>query len=166
MIQTWAQHAQMARKLTPVDVQAVTGYTRDQFKALLRELSEWFPAQSARVAREFTPQDMIVFGVVQVLDVRIGIRRKQIGVMLPKLRKALFVPREVARSPSLAITFEPLHIEYLSEKANALEGVLVSLAPIIDRVDAYLGVAQSSIIQDSLRLNGGVIRQRRRRAST
>lgn len=154
----------MVRRLTSIDVQAVTGYTRYQFKGLMRELAAWFPAQGARVAREFTPHDLTVFGVVRVLDSRIGMRRKQIGPMIPTLRKALLVPREVERSPYLAISFDPVQIEYVSAKGFIGEGVLISLGPINDVVDRYLGVARSpNSAQENHTLPPTVVPSRRRR---
>lgn len=154
----------MARRLTSSDVCNVTGYTRYQLKALLKQLGASFSAQSERVAREFTPQEMILLGVVWALDIRIGIRRKQIGQMLAKLRKALFVPRDVDPSPALAISFDPLHIEYVTGKISIREGMVISLGPIIDRVDTYLGVAKGrNMAQETLRLPPGAVRARRRR---
>jgi len=156
----------MARRLTASDVCEVTGYTRYQFKSLLRELSAWFPASSARVAREFSPHDLIVFGVVHILDCRVGMRRKRIGSMLTKLRQVLLGPREVDRSPCLAISLDPLHIEYVSGKSSIREGVLVSLEPIFDRIDHYLGAAQPwNGAQENLRLPHGAVRSRRRRVA-
>jgi hypothetical protein len=156
----------MARKLTASDVCQVTGYSRDQFKNLLRELSTSFPASSARVAREFSPHDLIVFGVVRVLDSRVGVRRKQIGSMHAKLRQVLLGPRAVGQSPCLAISFDPLHVEYVSGKSPIQEGVLISLEPIFDRVDRYLGAAQPwNSAQESLRLSPGAVRSRHRRVA-
>lgn len=154
------------RKLTASDVCEVTGYSRDQLKALLKGVPTWSPAPSARVAREFLPHDLIVLGVVRALDSRVGMRRKQIGLMLPKLRQALLGPREVDRSAYLAISFNPLHVEYVSEKTSIREGVMVSLEPIFDRVDGYLGAAQSwNASQENLRLPLGAVRSRRRKAA-
>lgn len=154
------------RKLTASDVCEVTGYNRDQLKALLKELPAWSSAPSARVAREFSPHDLIVLSVVHVLDSRVGIRRKRIALMLTKLRQALFGPREVDRSARLAISFDPMHVEYMSGKISIREGVLISLEPIFDRVDHYLGAAQSwNASQENLRLGPGSLRSRRRRAA-
>ncbi len=152
------------RKLTASDVCEVTGYNRDQLKAVLK-LPHWSAAPGARMAREFSPHDLIVLGVVRVLDSRVGIRRKQIGLMLTKLRQALLGPREVDRSASLAISFDPIHVEYVSGKNPSREGLLISLEPIFDRVDRYLGAARSwNASQENLRLGPGSLRSRRRRA--
>ena len=86
--------------------------------------------------------------------------------MLPKLRQALLGPREVDRSAYLAISFDPLHVEYVSGKTSIREGVLVSLELIFDRVDGYLGAAQSwNASQENLRLPPGAVRSRRRKAA-
>jgi hypothetical protein len=154
-----------ARKLTASDACEVTGYTRDQLKALLRDLPAWGPPPRARAAREFSPHDLIVLGVVHVLDSRISLRRRQIGLMLPKLRQALLGPREVTRSPRLAISFDPLSVEYLSGRMpSARDGLLISLGPIFDRVDYYLGATQSrKTFQKNLPLPPEPVRSRRRR---
>lgn len=152
------------RKLTASDVCEVTGYRRDQLKALLKEMKALPAAPSERVAREFSAHDLIVLGVVHMLDTRIGIRRKKIASMLPQLRKALFGPRAVDRSAYVAISFDPLCVEYVSGKATPKESVLVSLEPIFDKVDQYLGAVQPwSAVQGNLRLGAALVRSRRRR---
>lgn len=151
------------RKLTASDVCEVTGYSRDQLKALVKEMKALPAAPSQRVAREYSAHDLIVLAVVHVLDVRIGIRRKNIALMLPQLRKALFGPRAVDRSAYVAITFDPLQIEYISGKATLKESILVSLEPIFDGVDQYLGTVQPRVAQENLRLGAGLVRSRRRR---
>lgn len=152
------------RKLTASDVCEVTGYGRDQFKALLKEMKTLPAAPGQRVAREFSAHDLIVLSVVHVLDVRIGIRRKNIALLLPQLRDVLFRPRAVDRSAYVAISFDPLQVEYISGKAVLRESVLVSLQPIFDRVDQYLGAVQPrNMAQESLRLGAGLVRSRKRR---
>jgi hypothetical protein len=154
------------RKLTASDVCEVTGYNRDQLKALLKELPDWSAAPSARIAREFSPHDLIVLGVVHALDSRVGIRRKLIAPMLAKLQQVLLGPREVDRSARLIISFDPTHVEYVSEKTSIREGVLISLEPIFDRVDRYLGAVPSrNTAQENLRLGPSSLRPRRSRAA-
>lgn len=116
------------------------------------------------MAREYSPHDLTVFAVVHVLDRRVGVRRKQIAGMISKLRKALLVPREVDPSPYLSISFDPLNIEYVTGEIPMREGVLVSLGPINEAVDRYLGVGRPRrAAQETLRLPPTVVRARRRR---
>jgi hypothetical protein len=152
------------RRLTAADVCEVTGYGRDQLKALLKEIPGWSASPGARVARQFSPHDLIVLSVVQVLDTRIGIRRKRIGLLVSKLRQALLGPREASASAHLTISFDPPSIEYVSGAQSIDEGVVISLQPIFHRVDRYLGAARSSdVSQENLRLPPAAGTNRRRR---
>lgn len=156
-----------ARKLTAADVCEVTGYNRDQLRGVLRELPQWSAAPAERMARAFSAHDLIVLSVVHTLDAVIGIRRKTIASLFPQLRSALSGPKRVAASARLVITFAPLRVEYLDGKVVAQEGVVVSLQPIFDRVDQYLGASQllAANSQTDLRLGPGLIRGRRRRGA-
>jgi len=156
------------RKLTAADVCEVTGYTRDQLRALLNELPAWSEeAPSARVAREYSAHDLIVLSVIHVLDSRVGIRRRQIASMLNQLRRALSGPRDIDRNARLAISFDPQHIDYVGSGSDIQEGVVISLGPVFDRVDQYLGAAQTGTASAQSRLQIGptLVRPRRRRAA-
>lgn len=155
------------RKLTAADVCGVTGYNRDQLRGVLKELPRWSAAPAERMARAFSAHDLIVLSVVHTLDVVIGIRRKTIALVFPKLQSVLSGPKRVAASARLVIAFAPLRVEYLDGKTVVSEGVVVSLQPIFDRVDRYLGVGQlpSADSQADLRLGPGLIRARRRRGA-
>jgi hypothetical protein len=155
------------RKLTAADVCEVTGYNRDQLRGVLKELPSWAVTPGERVARAFTAQDLIALSVVHTLDSVMGIRRRTIASVFPKLRTALSGPKGVGVSARLIITFSPLRVEYADEKAPAPEGVTVFLQPIFDRVDGYLGVGKhlASEAQATLGLGPGLIRSRRRRGA-
>jgi hypothetical protein len=156
-----------ARKLTAADVCEVTGYNRDQLRALLKELPAWSAAPGARMAREYSARDLIVLSVVHVLDSVIGIRRKSIALILPLLLQNLSGPKPIAADARLVIMFAPPLVKYLDGKAVASEGVVVALQSIIDRVDRYLGAAQilAPNSQADLQLGPGLVRTRRRRAA-
>jgi hypothetical protein len=155
------------RKLTAADVCAVTGYNRDQLRGVLKELPRWSAAPGERMARTFSAQDLVVLSVVHTLDAVIGIRRKTIALIFPQVRGALSGPKRVAASARLAVTFAPLHVEYLDGKDVLPEGVVVALQPILDRVDRYLGAGQllPAGSQADLRLGPGLVRARRRRGA-
>lgn len=157
------------RKLTAADVREVTGYTRDQLRALLNELPVWSEeASSARVAREYTAHDLIVLSVIYLLDIRVGIRRKQIALMLSHLRRALSGPRNIDRNARLAISFDPRHVAYVGSGSDIQEGVVISLGPVFDRVDQYLGAAHTitASAQPRLQIGPALVRSRRRRAAS
>lgn len=156
------------RKLTIADLCEVTGYTRDQLKALLREIPGWSPARGARVAREFSPHDLIVVATIHALDVGIGMRRKQIAVLVPKLRHVLVGPRAVDRSASISISFDPPTIDYFVPKSAPRQGVIVDVGAIYERVDRYLSpLLPWSRLQEKLPLGPTLVKSsaKRRRAS-
>lgn len=152
------------RKLTAADVCEVTGYTRFQLRGLHNRLRDW-PAPAARSAREYSASDLILLNVIHELDVRVGLRRKQIALALPALRKVLSGPREIATSARLVVSFSPLRIEYVGREHQVMEGLVISLDPIFTRVDLYMGVARPAAAQNSLPLEPGLVRSKRRKAS-
>jgi hypothetical protein len=156
-----------ARKLTAADVCNVTGYNRDQLRGLLQELPQWSAAPAERRARAYLASDLVVLGVVHVLDVLIGMRRKAIAAVFPQLRQCLSRPRSVASSAWLVITFNPVRIHYVDGKAAFSEGVVVFLQPIIERVDSYLGVVKTDTtpMPATLLLRPTIVATRRRRGS-
>jgi hypothetical protein len=158
---------QKTRKLSASDVCHVTGYNRDQLRALLKELPDWSAAPAERMAREFSPHDLIVLSVVRTLDAVIGMRRKAIASLLPKLQSTLSGPKVVSAGAILVISFDPLRVEYMHSRNSIAEGLMVPLQPIFDRVDYYLGVGHtpSSSSQTNLRLGVTLVRGRRRRGS-
>ena len=154
-----------ARKLTAADVCEVSGYNRDQLRALLNELPGWASAPKARKARKYSAHDLIVLSVVRMLDTNIGIRRQHISRVFPYLRNALLGPKKITGNARLAITFSPLHVDYLDDRETLREGVIVSLQPVFDRVDRYLsvGTAIESDDQVTLQLGPGLVGTRRKR---
>ena len=153
------------RKLTAADVCEVSGYNRDQLRALLNELPGWASAPKARKAREYSAHDLIVLTVVRMLDTNIGIRRQHISRVFPYLRKALLGPKKITGNARLAVTFSPLRVDYLDDRETLREGVIVSLQPVFDRVDRYLsvGTAIESDAQVTLQLGPGLVGARRKR---
>lgn len=129
----------MGRRLTAADVCAVTGYSRDELHALLRVLEPYCTDKpSPRVAREFTPRDLVVLGVTQVLEERYGLRRTAVAELGLQLQSALSGPRGLNRDARLSVSLRPLQVEYLGAGAMAIEGLVIALGPIIEKVDDYL----------------------------
>ncbi len=129
----------MVRRLTAADVCAVTGYSRDELHALLRVLEPYSTDRpSPRVAREFTPKDLVVLGVTQVLEDRYGLRRAAVAKLGPQLQSVLSGPRAANRDARLAISVRPPRIDYLEAGVQPSEGLVVALAPLFEKVDDYL----------------------------
>jgi hypothetical protein len=157
------------RKLTAADVCEVTGYNRDRLRGLLKELPEWSVAPAERMARSYSARDLIVLCVVHKLETVLCTRRKAIASVFRQLQSALSGPKPISAGARLVITFEPPRVEYYDEREISVleEGVILSLQPILDQVDHYLGAGQvlTSTSQANLRLGPGLVRPRRRRGA-
>jgi len=156
------------RKLTAADVCEVTGYNRDQLRGLIKELPKWSAAPAERMARVYTAHDLIVLCVVHTLETLMGMRRKAIALVFEQMQDALSGPKPIARNARLVLSFSPLSVEYFDSKTHVSEGVVVSLQPILDRVDQYLSAGKifASDSQANLQLGPGLVRTRRRRGTT
>ncbi len=129
----------MGRRLTAADVCAVTGYSRDELHALLRVLEPYCTDKSSpRVAREFTPRDLVVLGVTQLLEVRYGLRRTAVAELGLQLQSALAGPKGVNRDARLAISVRPPSVDYLDDGVIVTEGLVIALGPLFEKVDDYL----------------------------
>lgn len=129
----------MGRRLTAADVCAVTGYSRDELHALLRVLEPYSSDRpSPRVAREFTPRDLVVLGVTQVLEDRYGMRRAAVAELGLQLQSALAGPKAANREARLAVTVRPPRVNYLEAGVLTSEGLVIALAPLFEKVDDYL----------------------------
>lgn len=129
-----------SRKITATDIREVTGYSRDQLRGLLDRL----PIHSGRkttprVAREFTRADLTMLAVVHALEARHSVRREAIASIMEMLRKTLTGPKTVNRGARLLISIDPPAANYLTGDVPPQDGILISLGPIFERIDAYLG---------------------------
>lgn len=129
----------MGRRLTAADVCAVTGYSRDELHALLRVLEPYCTHKpSPRMAREFTPRDLVVLGVTQILEERYGLRRTAVAELGLHLQNALAGPKGTNREARLSVSVRPLKIDYLDAGAVTTEGLLIALGPLFEKIDGYL----------------------------
>ena len=127
----------MTRRLTAADVCAVTGYSRDELHALLRVLAPYsLQRPTARVAREFAALDLVVLSVTQILEDRYGLRRAAVAQLGSQLQQALGGPRLAAEHACLFVSVNPAQVELREDAAGP--GLNILLAPIFDKVDAYL----------------------------
>lgn len=128
-----------ARKITIADACEITGYTRNQVRALLRDLPTFVGQEGRSISvRTFTRNELLMICVIAEMEVRFGIRRSAIGCLIPKLSNALQVPRAAGLNARLDILFEPLSVTYSIVNDPVAEGVLIPLAPILERIEQYL----------------------------
>lgn len=146
MPQVWVKNTQMQRKLTVVDLCNVSGYSRDQIQAVLRLLPPYCDVPSAeRVARLFSPQDLIVISVAYQLEVKCAFRRRDFNKIGVELHSQLNGPRPVTSSPVLVVSVEPATVTYHTAMSQDIEGIVIRLRPIFNTVDSYLTGAISNI---------------------
>lgn len=156
------------RKITATDVCEVTGYSRHQLRGLLDDLPIYSRKKTVpRVAREFTRADLIVLAVVRALETRHSVRRDVIASISDLLRRTLAGPKTVNRDARLLISFDPLTISYLTGVAPPPDGILMSLRPIFQRVDEYLGhgLPYGEEVQSELKFGPGLVAGSRKKAA-
>ena len=143
----------ISRILTITDLCRVTGYTRYQLRGLLDGVLPEKPSKGARVAREFTPHEILVIATMSDLETRLGIKRGHIALISKRLSQVLSGPRLVDRQARLVITFSPASVSYGSIGVPADDAVVLSLGPIFERVDRY--VAEGALPATQAQLNFG-----------
>jgi hypothetical protein len=142
----------LSQTLTVTDVCRVTGYTRYQLRGLLGEVLPEKASNGPRVAREFTPHELLVIATVSELETRIGIRRAHIAIISKQLSDVLSGPRLVNRDARLVISFAPPSVSYVSDSTPANDAVVLSLGRIFERVDRYIS---EGVIPTQAHLNFG-----------
>lgn len=129
----------MARKITIVDLSAVTDYSRDQLHGLLKKLPMYAePAGSPRVARTYSRHDTLVISVAVRLEQKHGLQRAAIAAVIEQIYAELRGPRPTNAAPMLHISIDPPSATYLAERHIEGEGTVVALGPVFQRVDEYL----------------------------
>ncbi|WP_373429785.1 MerR family transcriptional regulator [Burkholderia glumae] len=138
--QLCAYHAQMiSKRITAADVSAVTGLTRHQLRGLLAELPGFDErATRARVAREYSAQDLVVLAVCCELHARYGLRRDAIASLVGELRTIMRGPRDVVAHARLLICLQPPSVKYVDPLTRVEDGIVLPLEPIFARVDSHL----------------------------
>ena len=146
MPQLWVKNTQMQRKLTAIDLCNVSGYSRDQLQAVLRSLPPYCDVPSAeRVARLFSPQDLIVISVAYQLEVKCAFHRRDFKKIGVELHTQLNGPRQVTSSPVLVVSVEPSTVTYHTVMSQDIEGIVIRLRPIFNGVDSYLTGEMSNV---------------------
>ena len=154
----------VSSQLTITDLCRVTDYTRDQMRGLLDLTLPQRSSKGARVAREFRAQELIFVAVMAELETRYGIKRGHVVAVAKRLSQTLSGPKPLNRQARLVVTFEPPKVTYVDETNPVLDGVILSLGPIFDRVDQYVRAGDRLTTHPELRLEPGVLRVRGREA--
>lgn len=128
------------RTLKMADACAISGYTRDQVRALLRDLPSFTIDDGSGRNRTFTRVELLVIAIISCMEQRYGIRRAAIGIILKQLIETLQIPREIDPLACLVVVVGENLVLYSRLSETLTEGVVIPLAPIFDQLDTYLGV--------------------------
>ena len=89
------------------------------------------------MAREFSAKDILVLSVTQVLEDRYGVRRAALGDIGVQLQAVLGGPRLQGEGQYLVVTINPPNVR-LAEPSEQKDGLILSLAPLYQKIDDYL----------------------------
>ena len=128
-----------SRRITSADLVGVTGFSRHRLRSFLKDIPEYADRQgTARVAREYSRQDLAVITICCVMEERYGIRREVIAQLVPEVRRVLGVPRVLATNAFLIVIPCPPSARYMDGISDVEEGTVIPLSDILNRVDIYL----------------------------
>lgn len=128
----------ISHRITSADLVKLTGYSRHKLRSLLAELPGFGEARGARVAREYSVQEMTVIAVCCGLEEQCGLRRDVIAELVLEMRKVLTLPREPNSDLRLVVSIRPVTVSCLREGDSAATGTILALSPILDSIDEYL----------------------------
>jgi hypothetical protein len=82
--------------------------------------------------------DLIVLGVTQILEERYGLRRAAVAELGRHLQNALAGPKGANIEARLSVSVRPPKVEYLGPGSVAIEGLVIALGPLFEKIDDYL----------------------------
>jgi hypothetical protein len=127
------------RHLTMSDLCELTGYSRDQMRGLLAELSRFAQRRSAaRVARVYSSQDLVLVVLLCRLETHYGLKRSVVSSLCEPIAATLEGMREVSKGTCLVIQTHEATCECVDTAPLLDDGLVVSLGPIFLSVDRYL----------------------------
>ena len=132
------------RPLKMLDACAVSGYTRDQIRALLRDLPPFISSQEAGKSKVFTRAELLTIAVIAFMERRYGIRRSAVANVVNQLVACFQKPRSLEPCACLNIVTEDGLVSYMAANQSVEEGLVIPLEPIFDRLDNYLGATSSN----------------------
>lgn len=127
------------RTLKMADACAISGYTRDQMRAVLRDLPAFTADRGTGRNRIFTRVELLTISIIAFMEQRYGIKRSAIGSILDQLLTAIQSPREIDPLACLVVVTGEMSVSYSRLNENVEEGLVIPLAPIFERLDTYLG---------------------------
>ena len=128
-----------SRRITSTDLVEVTGFSRHRLRGFLKDLPEYSDKKvTARVAREYSRQELTIIAVCCELEDGYGLRREVIAQLVPEIRKALGLLRSVATDALLVVGLNPPSAHYVDGISNLRKGTVVPLSDILNRIDVYL----------------------------
>lgn len=128
-----------SRRITSTDLVEVTGFSRHRLRSFLKDLPGYSDKQvTARVAREYSRQELTVIAVCCELEECYGFRREVIAQLAPEIRKALGMPRSVATDALLVVVLNPPGAYYVDGISDVRKGTVLPLSDILNRIDTYL----------------------------
>lgn len=128
----------MTRRLKAADVYRAANYTRDQLRGLLLELGyevESGGETKQRVARSYSPQNLIVILVACELDSVVGLKRKVIASLMPAIARELSGPRLAVYGAKLILTTNPPDAEYMESEVSLENGIILPLSGVFARAE-------------------------------
>lgn len=147
-----------SRRITSTDLVKVTGFSRHRLRSFLKDLPGYSEKQvTARVAREYSRQDIVVIAVCCELEGRYGLRREVIAQLVPEIREALGMPRSVATDALLVVVPSPPSAHYVDGISNVRKGTVLPLNDILNRIDAYLLGDQATEVDGQRNLDLGLL---------
>lgn len=128
------------RKLTAGDLQAITGYSRDQLRGLLDQLDLAFkaPVLPTGVTRVFSIHEFLLIVLCCEIESTFGMKRKTVVSFAAEMAKTLARPRPLAQDPKLVLSFGAMQVRYLDGFETIQQGLIVPLGAILKKIDCYL----------------------------
>jgi len=109
-------------------------------RALLRDLPPFTLDQCSGRSRVFSRVELLAITIISFMEQRYGVKRGAIGAVLEGLLEALQVPREVDALACLVVVTGERTVLFSRLTESVGEGLVIPLAPILDKLDVYLGV--------------------------
>lgn len=147
-----------SRRITSTDLVAVTGFSRHRLRSFLKDMPGYSAKQvTARIAREYSRQDLTVVAICCELEDRYGLRREVIAQLAPEIRKVLGIPRSVATDALLIVVPNPPSAHYKEGISDVRNGTVLPLNDILNRIDGYLLCDQAAEVDGQRNLDLGLL---------
>lgn len=127
------------RSITISDLCELSGYSRDQMRALLAELPRFAKRRAeARVARVYSGHDLMLVLLLCRLETVYALKRSAVSILCEPIAAALTAPREVGNEACLVLRVQDATCEYVDPAPAINDGIVVALGPVFRAIDSYL----------------------------